>query len=65
MARETTVVQEPPKEELERFWRPLFEHPNQHQESQLIENVIKKNRRKQMMPELMITEELVRKKINE
>ena len=66
MARETIVVQEPPKkEELERFWRPLFEDPKEHQESQWIENVREKNSRKQVMPELIITEELVRRKIKE
>ena len=66
IARETIEVREPPKEEeVERFWRPLFEDPKQHQESQWIETIIEKNREKQEMPELVITEELARKKIKE
>ena len=66
MARETIIVQEPPKkEEVERFWKPLFEDPRQHQESQWIETIKEKNRGKQQMSELVITEEVVRKKIRE
>ena len=66
LARETITVQDPPKaEEVERFWRPLFEDPKQHQESQWIETIKEKNRGKQQMAELVITEEVVRKKIKE
>ena len=66
MSKENIDVQEPPREEeVEGFWRPLFEDPKQHQESEWIEIVKEKNRNKPQMPALEFNEEQIRKKINE
>ena len=59
-------VQNPPtKEEIERFWKPLYEDGTEHQESQWIEAIIEKNREKQQMPAIEFTVEILRRKINE
>ena len=63
---ESIEVQNPPsREQVEGFWKPLFEDPKQHQESQWIDTIKEKNRNKNQMPRVIITEESIRKKINE
>lgn len=64
--QETIEVKEPPKrEEVERFWRPLFEDPKQHREEQWIDTTIESNNTKERMPQISITEEILKKKINQ
>ena len=66
MAKETIEVEKPPKkEEVEGFWRPLFENPIQHQENQWMNTIIENNREKQQMPAIVFTKEKIQKKITE
>ena len=51
MIGDSIKVEKPPsKEEIERFWKPLYEDRKDHQESQWIETIVEKNRDKQQMP---------------
>ena len=66
LACNTIEVKEPPRlEDIEGYWRPLYEDPTQHQEPRWIDTIKEKNRNKPIMPELTITEDKLRRKINE
>ena len=55
----------PTREEIERFWKPLYEDRKVHHESHWIQRIEEKNREKQQMPDIEFSEELLRRKINE
>ena len=66
MAKGTIEVRTPPsKEDLERFWKPMFEDPRHHQENTWIETIRQKNSQKQQMPPIRLNTEKITKKINE
>ena len=63
---ESIQVDNPPvKEELENFWRPLYEQEKQHNEGDWINIIKDKNRDKHKMTLSFIDASIVKKKISE
>lgn len=66
MTNKSIEVKTPPSEdEVERFWRPLYEDPKQHHEAEWIQNIEEINREKPHMPLINITIEKLRAKISQ
>ena len=59
------VEKPPPKEELEQFWRPLYENPIQHQESEWIKAITSANKEKHPMLPFTIELEHLKRKLKE
>ena len=59
------VKNPPKKEELEQFWRPLFENPKQHQENEWVETVKAENEHKTPMAKFIIYDEHLKMKLKE
>ena len=64
LIRDEIKVKSPPtQQEVENFWRPLYEDPKKHREGEWIDTVKEANKGKLKMPALEITQETVRKKV--
>ena len=57
------ITKPPDRDELEGFWRTLFENQKQHEENEWTNIVTEKNSEKNTMPELIITSEAMLEKI--
>ena len=66
LLEETIEVEKPPeKEELEAFWRPLFENPKEHTEHRWVKEIIHQNRNKPEMKTYDITPEQISDKLKQ
>ena len=66
LKEESIAVENPPdRDELEQFWRPLFETSKNHQENEWVDLVVKKNEDKPEMLDIIITPDLINNKVKQ
>ena len=65
MKESIEVLKPPCEEQLENFWRPLYETPVQHKENEWINTIISENRERQEMAPFIIDLDHMKRKLKE
>ena len=63
MKESIEVLKPPCEEQLENFWRPLYETPVQHKENEWINTIMSENRERQEMAPFIIDLDHMKRKL--